>query len=42
MTVLTIPIALVFLAIFVLGSLCVMWAVDRHFPMTDKPKGGTR
>lgn len=39
MGVLTLPIAIGFLAIFGLGSVLVCWAVDRHFPMNDS-KGG--
>jgi uncharacterized integral membrane protein len=31
--VLTVPLILAFLAVFGLGALLVMWAVDRDFPM---------
>ncbi|MCX4827130.1 hypothetical protein ACIRJS_32740 [Streptomyces sp. NPDC102340] len=39
---LTWPIALGYLALFGLGCVLVCWSVDRHFPMNDKPKDGTR
>ncbi|MFZ3556429.1 MULTISPECIES: hypothetical protein [unclassified Streptomyces] len=37
---LTIPLISIGLSLFVLGSVLVCWAVDRHFPMNNNSKGG--